>query len=539
MNIQHQWSRLRISTKFTVAFGIILLLLIFIAITSYSILSFALNRVETELTTSMAIQRDVLSMDGSMERARRLQRDFFLEYPEIGFEQARTRYGLAVTEEISNALVLNSVLAERVTSLDEDSLLRESVRDLTLYRSIAERYSSIFNETMLLVNSVADPVTGLETQLVDALDQLNTIVALSDTPAVEELYEQVSIAGERYLLTRERPSLQASLNNLVRLRNALNEDESLSVASRTQALDSIARYQEVAEDLVVLDSDIRSAFRDFDVQAETFDPISDNLINRANAEVERIYTRIETTKLYATITLVGCTLAALLLVVGIIQVLNRSITSNIMTLTSVTGAWQSGNRDISVQIDSTDELGQLAQGFNSMAGRINTMVDELEQRVEERTTELQTALQDVQAHAAEQERLLAENEAQRMTIHEMSVPVLPVTSAALVMPLVGALDTGRLHLIQERALQAIERNRARHLVLDVTGVPIIDTQVAQGLIEVVQSAQLLGAHSILVGVRPDVAQAIVGLGLDLSNIQTAATLQEALALVIRRQHGPV
>jgi rsbT co-antagonist protein RsbR len=126
-----------------------------------------------------------------------------------------------------------------------------------------------------------------------------------------------------------------------------------------------------------------------------------------------------------------------------------------------------------------------------------------------------------------------------MTIHEMSVPVLPVTSAALVMPLVGALDTGRLHLIQERALQAIERNRARHLVLDVTGVPIIDTQVAQGLIEVVQSAQLLGAHSILVGVRPDVAQAIVGLGLDLSNIQTASTLQEALALVIRRQHGPV
>jgi len=96
------------------------------------------------------------------------------------------------------------------------------------------------------------------------------------------------------------------------------------------------------------------------------------------------------------------------------------------------------------------------------------------------------------------------------------------------MPLVGALDSTRLLQIQEQSLQALEHTSARTLVLDITGVPIVDSQVAQGLLVIMQSARLLGATVMLVGVRPEVAQAVVGLGLDLGSVQTFRDLETAL-----------
>jgi rsbT co-antagonist protein RsbR len=152
----------------------------------------------------------------------------------------------------------------------------------------------------------------------------------------------------------------------------------------------------------------------------------------------------------------------------------------------------------------------------------------LETQIGERTAALQVALAEVQARADEQARLLAENEQQRATILEMSVPVLPVSPDTLVMPLVGAMDSGRLRQLHEQALHALERSTARRLLLDITGVPVVDSQVAQGLIVAVQAGRLLGAEVMLVGIRPEVAQAIVGLGLDLRSIRTFSDLQTAL-----------
>jgi rsbT co-antagonist protein RsbR len=152
----------------------------------------------------------------------------------------------------------------------------------------------------------------------------------------------------------------------------------------------------------------------------------------------------------------------------------------------------------------------------------------LEQTVNERTSDLQMALADVQQRAEEQARLLEENEYQRATIKDLAVPVIPISATTLVMPLVGALDSTRLRQLQEQSLHALERTSAHTLVIDITGVPIVDTQVAQGLLMTVRAARLLGAHVALVGIRPEVAQAIVGLGLDLNGISTFSDLQSAL-----------
>jgi rsbT co-antagonist protein RsbR len=166
------------------------------------------------------------------------------------------------------------------------------------------------------------------------------------------------------------------------------------------------------------------------------------------------------------------------------------------------------------------------------AARLEQANVDLEARVSERTTALRQALAEVETRAAAQAHLFEENQQQRETIRDLSVPVLPINSSTLVMPLVGTLDSQRLSLAQEQALGALERARARYLVLDITGVPLVDSQVAQGLLGVVQAARLLGTEVVLVGVRPEVAQAIVGLGIDLRNIRTFSDLQSAIDGVV-------
>ncbi|MFN3373806.1 MAG: STAS domain-containing protein [Chloroflexus sp.] len=174
------------------------------------------------------------------------------------------------------------------------------------------------------------------------------------------------------------------------------------------------------------------------------------------------------------------------------------------------------------------EARRLREEARQSAARLAELNASLETQVAQRTSALQTALRDLELRAAEQARLLAENEQQRQVIRELSVPVLPVRDTTLVMPLIGAIDTARLSDMQQHALEQIEQTGARELLIDVTGVPVIDTQVAKGLIQLVEAARLMGTRVMLAGIRPEVAQTLVSLGVDLSNIRTFSTLQAAL-----------
>jgi rsbT co-antagonist protein RsbR len=100
------------------------------------------------------------------------------------------------------------------------------------------------------------------------------------------------------------------------------------------------------------------------------------------------------------------------------------------------------------------------------------------------------------------------------------------------MPIVGAVDTERLEILRQEALRSLERARAAVLILDITGVSLVDRAVAQGLLSVVQAARLLGVTLWLVGIRPEVAQAMVELDVDLSAMRTSATLQDVLPAVL-------
>ncbi|MDW8403309.1 STAS domain-containing protein [Chloroflexus sp.] len=171
------------------------------------------------------------------------------------------------------------------------------------------------------------------------------------------------------------------------------------------------------------------------------------------------------------------------------------------------------------------------QQARQTAAQLQQINAELDLRVEAQTAALQEAMAELEERALAQDRLLAEVISQRDVIRNLSVPVLPVGKQALVMPLVGAIDRDRLALIQQQALTQIEQQRARWLILDVTGVPVIDTDVAAGLVQLVQSVRLLGAEVALVGVRPEVAQTMVSLGIELPVSRVYSDLAGAIERV--------
>jgi rsbT co-antagonist protein RsbR len=111
---------------------------------------------------------------------------------------------------------------------------------------------------------------------------------------------------------------------------------------------------------------------------------------------------------------------------------------------------------------------------------------------------------------------------------ELSVPVVPVASGIAILPLIGNIDTERANIIMEETLKAASRLNLSQLVLDLSGVMIVDTMVADQLFKIIASLKLLGVDTILTGIRPEIAQTIVHIGIDFKKLSLKANLQQAL-----------
>jgi rsbT co-antagonist protein RsbR len=125
-------------------------------------------------------------------------------------------------------------------------------------------------------------------------------------------------------------------------------------------------------------------------------------------------------------------------------------------------------------------------------------------------------------------------ERQQQELLDLTTPVVRLWDSIVALPLIGTLDSERTQVVMESLLESIVENEAAIAIIDITGVPTVDTLVAQHLLKTVAAARLMGAECIISGIRPQIAQTIVHLGVDLGDVITKSTLAEALKIALRR-----
>lgn len=137
------------------------------------------------------------------------------------------------------------------------------------------------------------------------------------------------------------------------------------------------------------------------------------------------------------------------------------------------------------------------------------------------------------AYLEEKERTI---HAQQDELRETSTPIAEIWDGVLTLPIIGTLDSSRTMLVMESLLNRIASDRASAVVMDVTGVRSIDSQVSHHLIQMVRAIQLMGAEAILTGIRPEIARALTSLNIDFGNVTTRATLSDGLKEAFRRMN---
>jgi rsbT co-antagonist protein RsbR len=167
------------------------------------------------------------------------------------------------------------------------------------------------------------------------------------------------------------------------------------------------------------------------------------------------------------------------------------------------------------------ELGADAQAFADEIWLTTNLVDQL-------------GLLTTETYVKSREDVIQRQQREMM---ELSTPVVQLWDNILALPLIGTLDSERTQVVMESLLQKIVETEAAIAIIDITGVPTVDTLVAQHLLKTVAAARLMGADCIISGIRPQIAQTIVHLGVDLSEVTTKASLADAFALALKRTQG--
>ncbi|MFO0576226.1 MAG: STAS domain-containing protein [Polyangia bacterium] len=236
------------------------------------------------------------------------------------------------------------------------------------------------------------------------------------------------------------------------------------------------------------------------------------------------------------IRLLAITLGSLLVLSLVLWIfLRRLVTLPVQELAVAAKQFRDGNRKLRSRIRRKDEIGLLSTTFDDMADQVEALLSSLEAQVAARTAALEEQRRSLEQALEE----LKVNTAARLeladTVRELSTPVLKLYEHVLVLPLIGTINAERAKQIQSQLLLGIERHKAAEIILDITGVPFVDTSAADSLIRAARAASLLGAGVTIVGITASVAQSIVHLGIDLSSLVTQADLQSGLLYALRKR----
>ena len=210
-------------------------------------------------------------------------------------------------------------------------------------------------------------------------------------------------------------------------------------------------------------------------------------------------------------------------------VTTRNIATPVERLAEAAGRLAAGRFNERVPPERVIEFARLATAFNEMASRLQKSYTQLEQQM------AQVEIETVERERAQAESLRLQQEvikAQEQAIRELSTPVVPVMERIIVMPLVGSIDSMRARDVTRTLLAGIQEHRAKVVIMDITGVSVVDSGVVNHLNKTIHAARLKGARTIVTGISDAVAETIVDLGIDWSGIDTVRNLRTGLIVAI-------
>lgn len=206
----------------------------------------------------------------------------------------------------------------------------------------------------------------------------------------------------------------------------------------------------------------------------------------------------------------------------------QDLQARIAAIQNILAATAAGDLDVRLQPKYDDPFAEIEVGINIL---INDLTEELKER-----EKIQTDLEKKLATIQQQQKTIVQ---QQEDLLELSSPVIKIWDNVLVLPVIGTLDSRRSQIMMENLLQKIVDTGCTTAILDITGVPTIDTQVANHLIKTVTAAKLLGAECIISGISPAIAQTIVHLGIELTTIRTKASMQDAIHFALRQNNQKI
>lgn len=382
-DVMSRWQRLSITTKFSAAYSFLLLVFFLVSITGYLFLITAQRKTENAILNSTHMQNLVLGMDRDMRNARILQRDFFMRYPLLGYDIALEQYALPAQDEIAKVLALSQELQAMTSQFETSEKFVDHRIDLNLYLASADRYETTFTEAVDLVTQLAEPGTGRVAALQDQAARIEAELVEKDDLHLLVLYWEMRELEQIYFLTKQRPYMQSAFNVINTMEQSLATTDQFTAEEKEEIRLLLDEYEQIAEEILLIDVNLRSKLNDFDLQAQTIDPISLKLIDLATNEIQYAQVQIEQTSQLATTVLIITAVSGLLAASFIARLLNASVTKNILHLKAFTDAYQAGDRDVGLDIPNEDELGELATSFQTMANHTNTLINNLEANVAE------------------------------------------------------------------------------------------------------------------------------------------------------------
>jgi anti-anti-sigma regulatory factor/HAMP domain-containing protein len=526
------WARLRLRSRILVGYGIILAIttaLTLFLIARAGLLASEIEQLSTtinaETTTSARLTAQVNATQEALER--------YLAEPTFN----RLRDANEALESLTAAVA--TAQQQAATPMEQQQLAVLAER-LTTYAESFRVLNTLRINQANAADELRDKLTQASVTLNDAFRRYGSDEAVADNVLLtfidaERRLQGVNLQVTRLILDQDLLAAQRMVSDLELLQSQL-QTMVPSVGVTT------ARFVNATE------GHVNAALQLTQIYSTNVEPLRqqrDTLLDDQGEQLGAAAIVISTTSLERLATVAAdlqrqsqqaqqlalvALATTLLLALAFGAWLARTISRPLNTLVAATEAINQGQYDVVTNYRDGSELGQLARSFDQMAATLLAQRTEvLNQQVllAERNTALEQNVEELRTIIESRDQLAA-------TVMALSVPVIPLLARVILLPMIGEMDTARVELFMERLLDGITVHNARLAILDITGLPVVDEMVASRLLAAAAAARLLGTETMVVGIAPEVAQTLVSMNADLSQILVRADLRSAVEYAVRR-----